>query len=652
MLIGLSSIASAIESEQALSAWQICERGTHYIAITNDDIVLVLAAAELWSKPKAIAAHWVRARSGNYTLLLIGNDEELEAGALAAIGDDAAAAALITVPISCPRLALTLRGIHRVHKSRRDLAKCELALERSRFECDLLIDVGRALSSERDMTQLLHKILAKAREVTGADAGSVYIVDGDLDDPCSAKIRFIASQNDSRDIESDGHAMEVSESSIVGACVLSAEVINVPDLYKLDTPGSGNNRWRFVHNRSWDQRVGYQTRSMVTVPMISARDQVIGVIQLINKRARGVAALDDPDCFDDSVLPFDEISINYAKTLASQAGIALENALLYNEVETLFEGFVHASVSAIESRDPTTSGHSERVAQLTVGLATAADRADGPFRSIAFDADTLREIKYAALLHDFGKVGVREHVLVKAKKLYPLEQELLEARFHYIHKSIEAEGHSAMIGSLLAASREEMEAAATHGLPVIFRDKLEEIDSFVEFILKANEPTVLEQGGFEKIAEIAARTYRDHHGANKPYLTECEVIALQVARGSLTADERKEIESHVVHSYHFLKQIPWARNLRNVPDIAGAHHEKLDGSGYPHGLVASEIPLPTKMMTIADIFDALTASDRPYKRAVPTPIALDILGKEVSAGKLDDDLYQLFVESKIWSKVV
>ena len=288
MLSSLKAIESAIETDPTFSAWEITETGDHFVAIRSSDVVLVLAAPALWLDAKAIAPHWVRARSGNYTLLLVGTDEELEKGAADAVGDEFTASALVTVPITTVRLSLTLTSTQRVHGFRLDLAKRELSLERARYERDLLIGVGRALSSERDTTELLRRILSKAREVTGADAGSVYIARGDLDDPNNAHLQFIASENDSRDIESTGFTMPISESSIVGTCTLSGDVINVPDLYKLDSPGTGNNPWHFVHDKSWDERVGYQTRSMVTVPMISARNQVIGVIQLINKRARGV----------------------------------------------------------------------------------------------------------------------------------------------------------------------------------------------------------------------------------------------------------------------------------------------------------------------------------------------------------------------------
>jgi len=532
------------------------------------------------------------------------------------------------------------------------MAELELKYERARYENDLLIDIGRALSKERDIDELLGLILRKAREVTGADAGSVYVVEGDDEDVSERTLRFALSQNDSRQVESEGFTMAVSPSSIAGACVLGGEVINIPDLYGLDAPGQGSNPWGFIHDRSFDKKHNYQTRSMITVPMISARQQVIGVIQLINKRSRAVSTLETPKDFEKSVVPFDDVSTNYAATLASQAGIALENALLYDEVRTLFEGFVHASVTAIEARDPTTSGHSERVADLTVGLAKVVDRADsGSYAGLTISADELRQIEYAALLHDFGKVGVREHVLVKPKKLYEHDRRLLEARFDFIRQSLRIDQLSEKLRYALESSREEL-AAKLSGTDGTAEERLLELDELLGFVLKANEPSVLEQGGFERIAEIATRTYLGLDGSERPYLTEDEAIALQIPRGSLTNDERSEIESHVVHTFNFLRQIPWGKTYRSIPEIAGAHHEKLDGTGYPKGLTDPEIPAPAKMMTISDIYDALTASDRPYKKAVPVPKALDILGYEVKAGKLDEELYKMFIDSVVWKLTV
>ena len=480
--------------------------------------------------------------------------------------------------------------------------------------------------------------------MTGADAGSIYKVHEDDSDPPRRELEFIESQNDSVLMESRRGRFPVSPSSIAGACVLAADTIEIPDLYALDAPGTGNNPRGFVHDRSFDLAQKYQTRSMITVPMISARNHVIGVIQLINKRARGAAKLTEPADFDSKVLPFDHVSTKFATTLASQAGIVLENVLLYQEVTKLFEGFVDASVTAIEARDPTTSGHSKRVANLTAHLAEKADGRYGDFRLLP---DDLQQIEYAALLHDFGKVGVREPVLVKAKKLYEHDRALVEARFDYIRKAMENERNERKLRYLLEASRAEV-AAELEAVDREAEAKLKEVDDIVAFVLQANQPTVLEQGGFERIADIAARTFFGPDGTQRPYLTQDEALALQIMRGSLTEDERKEIESHVSHTYNFLRQIPWGKTLRRVPDIAGSHHEKLDGTGYPKGIKASEIPPAAKMMSISDIYDALTASDRPYKKAVPIPKALDIIKSEVDRNKLDAVLFDMFVGAKIW----
>ncbi len=640
-----SEVLEALSDQPRLQDWAVRSSAKGTVEVECQPGGIVLAWPSLWSDPVRFAKLHGRATRDEVSILLLGTDTEFEDHA-PATGN--ATFALVPLPTTTTRLALTLKAEEEALATRRDRATARANLERSRYESDLLISVGRSLSQQRDIDSLLGLILLKAREITGADAGSVYIVEGNAEDPLDNTIRFTVSQNDSVRVESDGITLPVSPNSIVGACIRSREPINIPDLYDLDEPGTGNNPWGFVHDRSFDRKSGYQTRSMVTVPMISAREEVIGVIQLINR----VDRLEAPDDFDTAVLPFDAPSINFANTLASQAGIALETALLYDEVQTLFEGFVRASVTAIESRDPTTSGHSERVATLTTGLAKAADRSDEPlYRAISFTPDEFQEIEYAALLHDFGKVGVREHVLIKAKKLYPFELETLLGRFAYVRKCLESEQNERKLKALLDLPRDEARARLAR-TSTDYNARIEELDEFLAFVLKANEPSVLAQGGFERIAEIAGHSYIDHEGVVRPYLTEREVAALQVARGSLTSDERAEIEQHVVHTYNFLKRIPWSRNLRHIPEIAVSHHEKLDGTGYPFALGSESIPTPTRMMTISDIFDALTASDRPYKKAVPIGKALDILAYEVKDGHLDSDLYQLFLDAKIYELVV
>ena len=644
-------LVSAIRNDPRFGAWNVREEGTGWAELVRAPVVLVLAWPELWRDRAQLEPHLTRARSGNYTLLLVGTAEELADGRVEELADGAMHLTPLMVPIPPGALALSLVSLAEASRRVLERAEVELALERAMYEKDLLIDIGRALSQQRDRKALFNLILRRAREVTGADAGTIYEVIGDDPDPEKNKVRFVESQNDSVVMESQGFEMPVSAKSIVGNCVLKCDVINIPDLYALDEPGSGTNPWGVTHDRTFDTQHGYQTRSMLTVPMISARQQCIGVIQLINKRARGANKLTEPSDFDNKVLPFDYVSSRFAFTLASQAGIALEAAKLYEEVTDLFEKFVDASVTAIEARDPTTSGHSRRVALLTEDLAKVADGryqdASGLFGATP---DDLQQIRYAALLHDFGKVGVRENVLVKAKKLYEHDRALVEARFDYIRKALENERNEHKLRYLLEASRDEV-AARLEAVDREAEAKIKEVDEMVTFVLQANQPTVLEQGGFERIAEIAARTFAGPDGSPRPYLTAQEATALQIMRGSLTEDERREIESHVTHTYNFLRTIPWGKSFLKVPDIAGAHHEKLDGTGYPHGKSADKIPAGAKMMAISDIYDALTASDRPYKRAVPRDKALDILRSEVSRGKLDPELFDMFVTARVWERL-
>jgi HD-GYP domain-containing protein (c-di-GMP phosphodiesterase class II) len=648
-------LVGAVARDRRMSAYRVRRQGDGWIELevvaqrARLPVLLVLAWPEVWRDPAQLHPHLVRARSGNYGLIVVGTDEELEAAQLELLPADADLTAA-AAPLGMTRLLLTLRGRADAIVQRMTCASIDLELERSRHENEMMIKIGRALSQERDIKKLLAIILRHACDVTNADAGSIYIVEGHDDDVLNRKLRFEVSQNDSRELPTVTATMAVSATSIVGQCVLSSDRINIPNLYALDPPGMGNNPWGFVHDRSFDDQNRYQTRSVLAVPMISARNEVIGVIQLINRRAKGWIQLDLPSDFEAGVVPFDEIAETYIFALASQAGIALENVLLYGEVKTLFDGFVKAAVTAIEARDPTTSGHSERVARLTVNLAIAVNETDiGHFREVRFTDDDLTQIQYAGLLHDFGKVGVREHVLVKAKKLYEHERALIEQRFQLIKRGYKIEGLESKVRYLTESTREHVQAE----LAAIDRElagKVGELDDILRFILAANEPTVLDQGGFERIAEIAGMTWRADDGASAPYLTHSEAGCLQIRRGSLTEDERVEINSHVVHSYKFLRRIPWSRTLRDVPDIAGSHHEKLDGTGYPNALRGEQIPVPARMMAISDIYDALTASDRPYKRAMPTEKALEILASDVKRGQLDQHLFDVFVGARVWTR--
>ncbi|MCU1331644.1 MAG: metal dependent phosphohydrolase, partial [Candidatus Angelobacter sp.] len=333
-----------------------------------------------------------------------------------------------------------------------------------------------------------------------------------------------------------------------------------------------------------------------------------------------------------------------------QAAVALENSQLYDSIQRLFEGFVRAAVTAIETRDPATSGHSFRVANLTVALAEAVDRVDsGPYKGVQFSRDQMREIRYASLLHDFGKVGVREEVLVKAKKLYPAQLEVIKQRLGLVRRTLQNESLKLRMDFLLQNGNEKFHAAQKE-FDSRLSDQLRQIDEYAEAIVWANEPTVLPEGNFDQLMEIANLQYEDLSGKKQPILTLEEIQMLSIRKGSLDEEERLQIESHVLHTLSFLQQIPWTNELRNVPEIARGHHEKLNGTGYPYRLSAPEIPVQTRMMTISDIFDALAAADRPYKKAVSIERALEILELSVDDGELDPGLFEIFLSAKIFER--
>jgi len=516
-------------------------------------------------------------------------------------------------------------------------------LTRYRYELGELIEIARALTTEREIDKLLGLILEKARFICAADAGSMYVVDGD--DPVLARrqLHFKLSQNDSVSFDSREFTMPISTRSMAGYVALEQKTLRIDDVY--DMPAGSP----FGFDRSFDQKVGYRTRSMLVTPLITSKGEVIGVLQLINKKREPKQKLRSPEDFERGVVPFDERSEQLVATLAAQAGIALENAILYQEIRKIFEGFVKASVDAIEARDPTTSGHSRRVADLTVSLAAAVERTDtGPYREVRWQREDLREIEYASVLHDFGKIGVREHVLVKAKKLFPHEVGLIQQRFEFVIRTLEVE----IIQRKMQAMSRGASSAELADLDRELGERRAEIEDAWRIVEQANEPSLLAAGNFQRIEELGRQSYARLNGELSTLLSAEEVKSLSVTRGSLTAEEFDEIRSHVSHTYRFLSQIPWGKTFSRVAIIAGSHHERLNGTGYPNRLRAEEIPLQSKMMSISDIFDALTASDRPYKRAVPVQKALDILGFEVKDNHVDGELVRIFTEAKVWESVM
>lgn len=523
--------------------------------------------------------------------------------------------------------------------SARRQAELEQELERARWEIDQLNEIGIALSTQRDRESLLRFILQKCREITNSDAGSLYLVEEN--DQGERYLRFKITQNDSMPIPFIESLLPIDNSSLAGYVALAGAEIDLADVYQISSTSP------FHFNPKFDEQSGYRSKSMLVVPMKNPQGDITGVVQLINCK-RDKSARIEPRMVDQRVIPFPAQCRPLLHSLASQAAVAIENNRLDESIETLFEGFVRASVGAIESRDPATSGHSFRVADLTVGLAEAVDRADSaPYRDVRFSRAEMKEIRYASLLHDFGKVGVREEVLVKAKKLYPKQLELVQQRFAYARKVLEHEQSDRKLAYLLEKGRDEFLARQTEFERELDAE-LRELEDFLHFIVKCNEPTVLREGNFDRLAEVAEKYYLDSKGRRRPLLMAEEVKMLSITQGNLDDAERKQIELHVNHTLSFLRKIPWTREIKNIPAIASAHHEKLDGTGYPHNLSAPVIPFQSKMMTISDIFDALSAHDRPYKKAVPWDKALDILHDEAKQGLIDGELLRLFHEAEIF----
>ena len=510
--------------------------------------------------------------------------------------------------------------------------------------------IGAALSAERDTSRLLELILTKAREITASDAGSLYVVERLARDPGATdttdeeprrRLRFMIAQNDSTPQPFMERGLEISDRSIAGYAALSGRIVALEDAYRLppDAP--------YTFDPSFDRMAGYRTRSVLAAPMCTPQGPIVGVLQLINAKRDAGLRLRSPDAFERDVIEFSQQHTALIESLAAQAAIALENSQLYSAIEQLFEGFVRASIVAIESRDPATSGHSFRVANLTVALAEAISRADqGPYASVRFSREEMRTLRYASLLHDFGKVGVREEVLVKAKKLYPEQLEVIRDRFKRARGRLEIESRQRRLDCLLAEGREVYERRVQE-----FERELAggigRLEASLGEIERANEPTAIASGDFENLRGIAAVTFTDIDGRTQPLLTAQEVELLSLRKGTLSKAERSEIQSHVMHTYNVLRQIPWTPEVRRIPAIALGHHEFLDGTGYPHGLTAADIPILARIMTICDIFDAVSAADRPYKKAVPFQRALDILAAAVEDGQIDRDLFSLFLEARV-----
>ena len=585
----------------------------------------------LVATPAALAG-W-QARGGPRDLLVVVGDGPLPAGA----------APWLTLPAGAGGSAIALAVDAALEvaalRDRVDASEGAAALERSR-QLDLA-RVGIALAAERDLDRLLGLILSTARDLVSADAGSVFIVE---DGSGPAQLRFALAQNDSVATALTRATLPADSASIAGHAARSGEPVLVDDVRWLPA----GLPYRF--NESFDLTTGYHTRSVLTTPMSTRAGEVVGVLQLINRKRDPSAKIRTEADADALVLPFGESDVAVIRALAAHAAVAIENTRLVQEVEGLFEGFVRAAVTAIEQRDPSTSGHSLRVAHYTVLLAQAlGDDPRSAYHGTRFTDDQLTELRYAALLHDFGKVGVREAVLTKAKKLGAERLGAVQERFRHARTARAA----ALQRLLLHSLGEQQRPPAQTELAELERSASAigtDLDAGFAAVLAANEPTPLPRPTGHLLGGVARQRFVGADGAEEQLLLPEEVRALSVPIGSLDEEERREVESHVVHSYQFLLTLPWPRRYARVAEIAYGHHEKLNGRGYPSRLAGEQISLEARIIAVCDIYDALAAGDRPYKRAVSPEQAIAELEREAAAGFLDADLVRTFVDSRVWAR--
>ena len=516
-----------------------------------------------------------------------------------------------------------------------DVRQLEEQARRQHRQFEELNRIGIALSAERDIDKLQEFILTTMRQLTNADGASLWLKTVDDDVP---KLFLASSQNFSIDNTYQAFKVPVDEKSVVGYTVTMGTSQIYDDAYN-PPPGKPQG------GRGFDAQYGYRTKSMLTVPMRNYNNEVVGAVQLINAKRRFDVKL-TVDTVEQEVVSFRPEDLEMIESIASQAAVAIDNKTLLDSIQALFDGFVQASVTAIEQRDPTTAGHSGRVERLTSGLAHAVTEvAVGKYRDVRLTEEQFKELRYACLLHDFGKVGVREHILIKAKKLVPGQLEVIQARFEFVQRSVQVKYATEKLEAIRSdnANLEQLLEIDRR-----LEEDLRQLRLWFDAIASANEPTVLPEDKASMLEVLSRQTYVDMSGREHPMLDPQEFRFLSIRKGTLDEQERLEMESHVTHSFHFLSKIPWTPIMRGIPEIAYGHHEKLDGTGYPRGLTDPQIPIQTKMMTISDIYDALTAQDRPYKRAVPLERALDILHEEANAGKLDKELLDIFATRRIF----
>jgi HD-GYP domain-containing protein (c-di-GMP phosphodiesterase class II) len=501
--------------------------------------------------------------------------------------------------------------------------------------------IGAALSSERDINTLLEKILLAAKEITHADGGTLYRVTDD-----EKGLRFEILRNDTLKIALGGTSGnpitfpnlpfaneqgEQNNSMVAVYAALHQQTVNIADAYTAEG-------FDFSGTRKFDTRTGYRSKSFLTVPMKNHENTIIGVLQLINSihPASG------------EVVPFSLADQSLAESLSSQAAIALTNRLLISQLEELFESFIGLINLAIDEKSPYTGGHCERVPILTMMLAEAAnDSARGELAGFHMSDQDRYELKIAGLLHDCGKVTTPVHVVDKATKLQTLYDRIhtIDTRFEVLKRDAEIE----MLRRQLEL-RQPRDLPAEAALNAACEASISRYDHDREFLRHANVGGErMLDADLQRLRDIGGGyRWRDVAGADSNFLSADELENLTIRAGTLTQAEREVINHHIVATIKMLEQLPWPKHLRHVPEYAGGHHERMDGKGYPKGLTREQMSVQARIMGIADIFEALTARDRPYKLGKTLSESLTILGKFKEGGHIDPDLFDVFIRQRVY----
>ena len=501
---------------------------------------------------------------------------------------------------------------------------------------DRLNEIGIALSAESDTPKLLELIMMGAKALTQADGGSLYFLKNE-------ELSFEIISNDSLDIQMGGTSGneitfpaiplivdgEENHANVVTHCVLSRQSINFSDAYNEDG-------FDFSGTREFDRNTGYRTRSMLTIPLKDHEQEIIGVLQLINAR--------EPESGD--VIEFSAVDQQLAESLASQAAVALTQQRLISELQILFESFIRMIASAIDDKSPYTGGHCRRIPVLTMMLADAVNEADnGPLHDFRITEKDRYELETAAWLHDCGKVVTPEYVMDKATKLETIHDRIhtLEARFEVMRRDARIDYLEACLEESSESTRAELEQK--------YQQLCEQLSEDFDFLRNANiGGEFMSDEDLERVRLISEKTWLDANGSKQPLLTEDEVLNLSIKRGTLNDAEREVINHHIVATIKMLESLPFPKSLQNVPEYAGGHHEKMDGTGYPRGLKRDEMSVQARIMAIADIFEALTASDRPYKKGKKLSECLKIMGFMKQDAHIDPDLFDIFIEKGIYQQ--